>query len=55
MGLARCFDAAKTIEHAGENGDLVTAAAASDRLPGLIDEGIAALRGRYADLASAAQ
>jgi len=55
MGLARCFDAAKTIEHAGETGDLVTAAAASDRLPALIDEGIAALRSRYADLASAAQ
>jgi signal transduction histidine kinase/DNA-binding NarL/FixJ family response regulator len=55
MGLARCFDAARKIEHAGETGDLVTAAAASDTLPRLVDDGIAALRGRYADLASAAQ
>ena len=54
MGLARTFEAARKIEHAGEMGDFVTAAPVSDTLPGLVDEGVAALKKRYADIAATA-
>jgi response regulator RpfG family c-di-GMP phosphodiesterase len=54
MGLARTFEAARKIEHAGETGDFVTAAPVSDTLPGLVDEGVAALKKRYADIAATA-
>jgi signal transduction histidine kinase/CheY-like chemotaxis protein/HPt (histidine-containing phosphotransfer) domain-containing protein len=54
MGLARVFGAAKTIELSGEAGDFVTAGPVSDTLPALIDEAVAALKTRYADIAAAA-
>jgi signal transduction histidine kinase/DNA-binding NarL/FixJ family response regulator len=54
MGLARTFEAARRIEHAGETGDFVTAAPVSDTLPGLVDEAVAALKRRYADISAAA-
>jgi signal transduction histidine kinase/CheY-like chemotaxis protein/HPt (histidine-containing phosphotransfer) domain-containing protein len=55
MGLARTFEAARKIEHAGETGDLVTAAPVSDTLPGLVEEAVAALKRRYADISAAAE
>ncbi|MBI3503713.1 MAG: response regulator [Proteobacteria bacterium] len=54
MGLAQAFKAAKNIEYAGETGDFVTAGPVSDTLPGLVDEAVAALKARYADIAAAA-
>jgi len=54
MGLARAFEAARKIEHAGEAGDFVTAGPVSDTLPGLVEEAVAALKKRYADIAAAA-
>ncbi len=54
MGLARTFEAARKIEHAGETGDFVTAAPVSDTLPGLVEEAVAALKTRYADIAAPA-
>ncbi len=54
MGLARAFEAARKIEQAGETEDFVTAGPVSDTLPGLVEEAVAALKARYADIAAAA-
>ncbi len=48
MGLARVFQLANAIEAAGEKGDRSTMVAPSDRLAQASQEGVAALRARYA-------
>jgi signal transduction histidine kinase/DNA-binding NarL/FixJ family response regulator len=48
MGLARVFQLANAIEAAGDKGDRSTMEAPSDRLPQASQEGVAALRARYA-------